>query len=101
MRSVNKAGCLIGLVALLWLNPAVSEAADPEVLKPRVPESQMAEARSWKNPFPPTPENIEKGKALFHGKGFCVTCHGMDGTGLNIRITSYNVCYTKLLRARS
>jgi len=84
MRSVNKAGCLIGLVALLWLNPAVSEAADPEVLKPRVPESQMAEARSWKNPFPPTPENIEKGKALFHGKGFCVTCHGMDGTGLNI-----------------
>jgi mono/diheme cytochrome c family protein len=42
----------------------------------------MEEARSWKNPFPVTDESVEKGKALFHGKAFCVTCHGRDGRGL-------------------
>lgn len=84
MRNVLKAGCLFGLLAFLWLNPAAIEAVDPEVLIPRVPEDQMAEARSWKNPYPATPENIEKGEAIFFGKGFCVTCHGKDGKGLNI-----------------
>ncbi|GJL58762.1 MAG: hypothetical protein NPIRA03_16190 [Nitrospirales bacterium] len=34
------------------------------------------------NPFPSTPENIEKGKHIFHGKAFCVTCHGPEGKGL-------------------
>ena len=64
----------------LW--PLGSEAADPEVLKPRVPPAQIEEARSWKNPFPATPENIQKGKAFFHGKAYCRTCHGKDGKGL-------------------
>lgn len=62
--------------------PVAGQAADPEVLKPRVPLAQMEEARSWKNPFPSTPENIKKGEVLFHGKAFCVTCHAKDGTGL-------------------
>ncbi len=57
-------------------------AADQEVLKPRVPPDQIEQARSWVNPFPSTPENIEKGKSIFHGKAFCVTCHGKDGRGL-------------------
>ncbi len=60
----------------------VSEAADPEVLQQRVPQDQIGEARSWSNPFPATPENIEKGKQIFGGKAFCVTCHGRDGKGL-------------------
>ena len=63
----------------LW--PIACEASDPEVLKPRVPAEQMEEARMWKNPFLSTPENIKKGKVLFHGKAFCVTCHGKDGKG--------------------
>jgi mono/diheme cytochrome c family protein len=58
-------------------------AADPEVLKPRVPADQIDEARSWVNPFPASQENIEKGKAIFHSKGFCVTCHARDGRGLH------------------
>jgi hypothetical protein len=66
--------------ASLW--PMGSEAADPEVLKPRVPPAQIEEAKSWKNPFPSTPQNIKKGEILFHGKAFCVTCHGKDGKGL-------------------
>lgn len=57
-------------------------AGDPAVLQPRVPPDQIQEAKTWKNPFPNTPENIEKGKKIFHGKAFCVTCHGRDGKGL-------------------
>ncbi len=56
--------------------------ADEAVLKPRVPIDQIEEARTWTNPLPATEENIEKGKKLFHGKAFCMTCHGKDGKGL-------------------
>jgi mono/diheme cytochrome c family protein len=56
--------------------------ADEAVLKPRVPIDRIDEARTWTNPFQATPENVEKGRAIFHGKAFCVTCHGRDGTGL-------------------
>ena len=62
--------------------PFSVHAANPEVLKPRVPADQIEEARTWDNRFSPTPENIEKGKAVFHGKAFCVTCHGKDGKGI-------------------
>ncbi|RMH07277.1 MAG: cytochrome c [Nitrospirae bacterium] len=74
---------ILALHLLLWgVTPLYSLGADPEVLKPRVPQNQLAEVRTWINPFPATPENIEKGKQIFHGKGFCVTCHGRDGKGL-------------------
>jgi len=63
-----------------WALPAFG--ADETVLKPRVPIDKIEEARTWTNPFEATPENIEKGKALFHGKAFCITCHGKDGKGL-------------------
>jgi mono/diheme cytochrome c family protein len=59
-----------------------SWAADEAVLRPRVPPDQIEEAKTWKNPLPLTEETVEKGKALFHGKAFCVTCHGRDGKGL-------------------
>ena len=64
----------------LW--PLGSEAANPEVLKPHAPPAQIEEARSWKNPFSGTPDNIQKGKTIFHGKAYCMTCHGKDGKGL-------------------
>lgn len=59
-----------------------SVAADAAVLQPRVPVDQIDEARTWTNPFEASVEYIEKGKALFHGKAFCATCHGRDGKGL-------------------
>ncbi|SLM46865.1 putative Cytochrome c [Nitrospira japonica] len=62
-----------------WTTPAMG--TDEAVLKPRVPTDQMEEARGWKNPFEATEDNIDKGKALFQGKAFCVTCHGRDGKG--------------------
>ena len=67
----------------LCLLPVAGEATDSEVLNPRVPPDQIEEARSWVNPFPSTKENVEKGKALFTGKAFCVTCHGIDGRGFS------------------
>lgn len=79
-RNKIKQFLLYALCLGLW--PVGSEAADSEILNPRVPPAQIEEARSLKNPFPPTKENIEKGKMLFHGKAFCVTCHGPDGKGL-------------------
>lgn len=72
--------CVIYLVCNSAL-PVISEAMDPQVLKPRVPADQIDEVRTWVNPFSSTSQNIEKGKALFHGKAFCVTCHGKDGKG--------------------
>lgn len=56
--------------------------ADGAVLTPRVPIDQIEEARTWTNPLPATEETIEKGRRLFHGKAFCMTCHGKDGKGL-------------------
>jgi mono/diheme cytochrome c family protein len=67
---------------LLSLVPSLSYGAEAEVLRPRVPPEQREAARALTNPIPPTPENIEKGKAIFQGKGFCVTCHGREGRGL-------------------
>ncbi|NKB80449.1 MAG: c-type cytochrome [Nitrospirales bacterium] len=67
---------------MLLSSHGVAGAADPAVLKPRVPVDQIQEAKTWHNPFPSTTDNIEKGKHIFHGKAFCVTCHGEDGTGL-------------------
>lgn len=60
--------------------------ADEAVLKPRVPIDQIDEARTWTNPLPATDEAVEKGKKLFNGKAFCMTCHGKDGTGLGADI---------------
>ena len=56
--------------------------ADEAVLRPRVPADQIEEVKTWQNPLPATTENIEKGKAIFQGKAFCMTCHGRDGKGL-------------------
>ncbi len=80
----NKMLCIsLGSLVIWLLLIGTSLSADPEVLKPRVPVNQIEEARSWINPFPATQENIKKGNAVFHGKGFCVTCHARDGRGLH------------------
>jgi mono/diheme cytochrome c family protein len=71
------------LAALYGWCPTALFGADEAVLRPRVPPEQIEEARSWTNPLPPTAEAVEKGRALFHGKAFCATCHGRDGKGLS------------------
>lgn len=59
------AGALLSLAAAVW-------SADSEVLRPRVPIDQMESARAVTNPFPVTPEVLQKGKALLKGKRFVV-----------------------------
>jgi mono/diheme cytochrome c family protein len=53
------------------------------VLRPRVPADQIEAARAIANPLLNNSENLEKGKALYHGKAFCASCHGRDGKGLS------------------
>ena len=74
---------LLRAICFVWISflPVIVEGSDPQILKPRVPIDQIDEVRKWENPLPSTPENIETGKALFHGKAYCVTCHGKDGKG--------------------
>ena len=84
MRNKRSGVFIVSIISLIIgvSSSSLVFAADASVLKPRVPADQIEEARTWKNPFPNTPENIEKGKKIFHGKAFCVTCHGRDGKGL-------------------
>lgn len=50
-------------------------------LEPRVPADQLAVARAEANPLPATLENVNKGRAIYEGKGTCYLCHGEDGRG--------------------
>jgi mono/diheme cytochrome c family protein len=51
------------------------------MLQPRVPIEHLAEARALKNPLPGSPDTVENGKAIYHGKGACSNCHGSEGGG--------------------
>lgn len=59
--------------------PAV--AAERHMMQPLVPADKLAEARGLTSPLPSSPKIIEQGKALYHGKGTCLNCHGKDGDG--------------------
>lgn len=56
-------------------------AAERHMMEPRVPADQLAEARALTSPLPESDEIVERGKALYHGKGGCVNCHGAAGAG--------------------
>ncbi len=81
-RRAMRPSLLFAVVVAVLESPGLSVfGADDAVLKPRVPFDQIEEARTWRNPIPATEESVEKGERLFHGKAFCVTCHGKDGKG--------------------
>jgi len=71
---------LLGVAAITSLAVSVL-AAERHMMQPRVPVDKLAEARALKSPFSHSPEVIEQGKAIYNGKGTCVTCHGADGDG--------------------
>jgi mono/diheme cytochrome c family protein len=68
------------VLCVYMVSPTVSAAERP-MMQPRVPEDQLAEARAMRNPLPDSPEVLEKGKALYHGRGTCFNCHGKNGAG--------------------
>jgi mono/diheme cytochrome c family protein len=63
------------------LSAALLSAAERPLMQPRVPADRLAEARALASPLPDSAENVEKGKALYNGKGTCFNCHGKDGSG--------------------
>ncbi len=71
LQVVVLAGLLVGVLA-----------AESDTLRPRVPSDELGAARALTNPVPATPSAIEQGRALYHGKGFCVSCHGREGRGI-------------------
>ncbi|MEO5658050.1 MAG: c-type cytochrome [Nitrospiria bacterium] len=77
---LRNAGVVVGALIVLTF-PFVSRAVERDVSLPRVPPDQLPAAKALKNPFPSTPENIAKGDGLFHGKGTCFVCHGVNGLG--------------------
>ncbi len=77
-----RTACAMSLAFMVWsVSPWIVSAAERDPLKARVPADQIEAAKSVKNPFPATPENIAKGDGLFHGKGTCAVCHGAKGLG--------------------
>ncbi len=56
-------------------------SAERHIMPPRVPADKLAEARGLTSPLPDTPDVVEKGKALYAGKGTCMNCHGQGGGG--------------------
>lgn len=74
--------CVLILCGLLTvIEVTSSESAEQHMMQPRVPADKLAEARALTSPLPDTPEIVEKGKALYNGKGTCFNCHGTDGMG--------------------
>ena len=57
-------------------------AYHPDPYQPRVPVELLEDIQEIESPFPESAERIEKGREVFFGKGFCVTCHGKNGKGL-------------------
>lgn len=70
---------LIVVLGSLFVTPVF--AMERHIMAPRVPAGQMDEARALKSPLPDSPDMVEKGKAIYEGKGTCVNCHGKMGRG--------------------
>lgn len=78
MKTVQ--GCVIvSLMPVLVIVPAMG--AEDHMMRPRVPAEKLAEARALTSPLQDSPDVVEKGKALYTGKGACVNCHGQSGAG--------------------
>lgn len=75
-------GVALGMVLAIFLLPSPTKViAQQHMMQPRVPADKLAEARALTSPLPASPEAVEKGKAIYNGKGTCFNCHGKDGSG--------------------
>ncbi len=86
--AVNHSVLAIWFCALA-LFPAIAHASDlcPQTRGTDPPPEDFAHYFEFKNPLPPTPENIEAGKKLFHEDARplpCETCHGFKGDGFGV-----------------
>lgn len=72
--------CFIGLTVIA----GVACGGERVVMRSRVPADQLSAIRKLQNPLPPTSDNLNKGKAIYAGKGRCILCHGPTGDGQGI-----------------
>lgn len=70
---------VFGILVVSLAVPAV--AAEQHMMQPRVPADKLEEARALTSPLPDSPDMVEKGRALYQGKGTCFNCHGKEGMG--------------------
>ena len=56
-------------------------AMERHIMEPRVPADKIDAAREMVSPLSDSPEWVEKGKAIYEGKGTCFNCHGNLGRG--------------------
>lgn len=69
----------LAVAGFLIVNPVLAFHSGPYA--PRVPADQLEEIQEIESPFESSPEHIEAGKAIYFGKGLCVSCHLPDGRG--------------------
>lgn len=81
MQRTLSCGISQTLVMVIVAVPLAVMAAGPDMMRSPVPADRLVEARALRSPLPDSPDTIEKGKALYHGKGTCFNCHGKDGDG--------------------
>lgn len=71
----------ISMMVLALMVPAGLWAAERPMMQSRVPVDKLEEARALTSPLSDSLEVVEKGKALYNGKGTCFNCHGASGLG--------------------
>lgn len=69
------------ILAGMLASASGASMAEQHMMQPRVPADKLAAVRALTSPLSDSPETIEKGKALYNGKGTCFNCHGKDGLG--------------------
>lgn len=81
-RAISYGIVLCFVLTPLWA-PLFAQEVEP--LRPRIPVAERSAARAIVPPFGSTkaahPNIIAEGKALYEGKGTCVSCHGEFGLG--------------------
>ena len=78
---------LIGLVVFLFTSTFVS-AGSPGDLTSRVPTEHLEEAKSFQNPFRQSADIMATGRKLYEGKAFCSACHGLEGAGGTVGLST-------------
>ncbi len=77
-RSAAVASMLASLSSCAVSAPGRTETAVMSTLKRRI----TVGGKNARNPFPPTPENINRGRQIF--SSYCVACHGLDGQATGV-----------------
>ncbi|MDC8447196.1 MAG: c-type cytochrome [Nitrospira sp.] len=81
---------LFPLLVMVMVTSNPAGAAERHMMQPRVPADKLADARALTSPLSNSPQVIEQGKAVYHGKGTCFTCHGAEGDGKGTAATKLN-----------